>query len=56
MKFIKIFNDKIKKNILLQVNSDNILDRNYFKRTFPYANGIIYQAEDSEDIIRSARR
>jgi hypothetical protein len=56
MKLIKIFDNKIKKNVFLQINSDNILDRSYFKCTFPYANRIICQAEDSEDIIRSVRR
>jgi hypothetical protein len=56
MKLIKIFDNRIKTNVLLQVNSDNILDGNYFKRTFPYANGIICPGEDCEDIIRSVRR
>jgi len=56
MKRIKTFCDKIKKNVFLQVNSDNILDRNYFKCTFPYATGIICQAEDRENLIRSVRR
>ncbi len=40
----------------MQIDSDNILDGNYFKRTFPYANGIICPVEDSEDIIWYVRR
>ncbi len=53
MKLITIFCDKIKKNVSLQINSDNILDGDYFKCTFPYATGIICKAKDRGFFFRS---
>lgn len=56
MRFVRVFDRKTNEIIRLVVQSDNIIQDQYFTRTFPGATGIKYKEGDSNEFIRFVRK
>ncbi|CAM4852082.1 unnamed protein product, partial [Rotaria magnacalcarata] len=51
MKTIRIYDDKRGKLVRLEIESNNILRKEYFNGIFPYATGIILDDNDLNEIV-----